>query len=689
MTGDPQRFRRAIPAALVAFALGVLLVLPATGYAQDRGTPDGEWHYQSGDAWGTRYSPLDQINAQNFNDLEIAWIFRGDNFGQVPTAQSRSTPSYIDGVLYTVSGERRTVVAMDPATGETLWVFREPHTERWERSMRRNYGKGVSYGEVDGRGVIYIQTPALFLWALDAKTGRPLENWGRPVDIEGFPETGVVDVFEDILEGFGPWEDYLAGEGGSWDPNHGPPREIGYITSSSPPIFANGVVVVGSNGEQGYNQTRVENIPNDIMAYDAATGETMWKFHVIPRPGEVGHETWENDAWYWSGGASSWAPMTADLEQGVVYIPTNPGTIDYFGGHRPGCNLFTDTLLALDIQTGERRWHFQTVCNDQWNYDLPTAPIIADLTVNGEQVPAVIQTTKQGLTFTFNRITGEPVWPIEDRPVAQTQVPGNWTSPTQPWPTHPEPFEPTAYGLTDELVIDLTPELREEALEIMQDYNIGDLYMPRLHVGHDLDVINNIRCGGGLNITNVPTFDPTTNIMYVSHGPSCGGGYVMPGEDADDPDHPATTGRTISQWVAGPGGGIAGPQDLPIFKPPWNRLSAYDMNTGERLWWVPIGEVADNIRNHPALAGIDTSEFGGGGRSIQMVAGDLLLTTGYTEPVLHARDKSTGEIVGEVEIPVPGQYGMMSYMHEGNQYIVVQIGGMEYPSSLVALRLPQ
>ena len=690
MKAELRPFRTQTLVLCLGLACVVLMATAAAAFAQRQpGTENGEWRYLGGDAGHTRYSPLDQINAGNFADLEVAWMFRGDNFGQTPTPQSRSTPTYIDGILYTVAGERRTVVAMDPETGETLWTFREPHTGRWERSMRRGYGKGVSYGEVDGRGVIYIQTPALFLWALDAKTGLPLEDWGTPVDLPGFA-TGVVDLIPDIARGQIPWEEWLA-EGNTFDPDHGPPREIGYVTSSSPPIFVNGVVVVGSSAEQGYNQTRVENLANDIVAYSARSGEHLWKFHVIPRPGEVGHETWENEAWIYTGDVSSWAPMTADLERGIVYIPTNPPTIDYFGGFRPGCNLFSMSVIALDVQTGERVWHFQTVCNDQWNYDLPHPPILADLTVDGREIPAVIQIPKNGLIFTLNRVTGEPVWPIRDVPQPQTEVPGNWTSPTQPIPTRPEPLDLLALdGLTEEHIIDFTPELKKEALEILSQYRVGGAYMPRLHMDHGLDIIGAVGCSGGLNITNPPIFDPTTNIMYASHGPACpnrASAFLIPGQDLDAPDDPGTTGVTISEWVNGPSIVLRGPQGLPIFKPPYNLLSAYDMNAGERLWSVPIGEPAESIRNHPALRAVDTSQFGGGAKSIQLVMGDLLLTTGYA-PVLHARDKRTGEILGEVELPVRGQYGMMSYMHEGRQYLVVQIGGVEYPSSLVALRLP-
>jgi quinoprotein glucose dehydrogenase len=669
----------------LALALAATLALPALGLAQvpglRNGNPPGEWRYQSADAWGTRFSPADQVDAANFADLDVAWIWRADNFGPMLEDQMKSTPQYIDGILYTVAGHRRTVVAIDPETGETLWTYREPNTTRWERSMRQNYGKGVAYAQIDGRGVIFYTSPAFFLHALDAKTGRHIENFGTRVPLPGFPETGVVDLIPDLVGGWGPWEDWDR----PYDPDHGIPRELGYITSSSPPIVVNGVVVVGNSAEQGYNQTRIENVPGDILGYDARNGSFKWKFHVIPRPGEFGHDTWENDAWSYTGDVSSWAPMSADNERGIVYIPTNPPTIDYFGGFRPGHNLFGTSTIALDVQTGERVWHFQTVHNDQWNYDLPNVPIVVDLQVQGREVPAVIQTTKTGIIFAFNRETGDPIWPIVETPVAQTVVPGNWTAPTQPIPTRPEPSEPL--GLPEADVIDFTPQLRAEALEMLSRYNVGGPFMPRLYEGHNTGVEDNIRCYGGLNITNPATLDPTTGILYVPSSRGCSGGSVMPGEEADEPDNPATTGTTISRWVAGPGGGLPRVQGLPAWKPPYNRVSAYDMNTGERIWWVPIGEVSDEIRNHPALQGQDMSRWGGGGNSIQMVAGDLLYTTeGSTgAPVLNAWNKLTGEHVGEIEMPGSGQYGMMTYLHDGQQTIVVQVGR---PARLVALRLP-
>ncbi len=681
MKANPTRLRRR-PELGVILALVVLLAIPSLALAQERGNPYGEWRYQSADAWGTRFSPVDQIDGENFEDLEVAWLWRGDNFGPIPEITSRSTPSYIDGVLYTVAGKRRTVVAMDPTTGETLWTYREPHTTRWERSMRAGYGKGVGYAELNGRGVIYIITPAFFLHAIDAKTGEHVENWGKPVPLEGFPETGVVDLLADLLPGWGPYENY----GRPYDVDFGIPVELGYLTSSSPPIVVDGVVVVGSSAEQGYYQTRTEMIPNDILAYDARTGEHMWKFHVIPRPGEFGHETWLNDAWEYTGDVSSWAPLSGDDERGIVYIPTNPPTIDFFGGFRPGANLFGTSIIAVNVKTGEREWHFQTVHNDQWNYDLPNVPMLVDLTVDGEQIPAVVQTTKQGMIFTFNRETGEPVWPIEERPVPESVVPGSWTSPTQPFPTKPEPFEPL--GISEDTVIDFTPELKREAMEIMNEFEMGGPYMPRVHVGYDGQP--NITCAGGLNITHPAAMDPTAGIMYVSHRRRCSGGMVRPGAEADNPDDPFTTGKTIADWVAGPNVRFSGPQGLPITKPPYNRASAYDMNTGERLFWVPIGETPDEIKNHPALAGVDLPNTGGGGQAILMVTGSLLLTAEVAgnQPVLNARNKRTGELLGTVDLPTRAQYGMMTYLHEGKQYVVVQIGGQNYPSSLVALTLP-
>ena len=668
-----------------AFALSFLLSALVPAAAQDAGTPEGEWRYVGGDASHTRYSPLDQIDAGNFEDLEVAWVWRGDNFGPGVDNVFRSTPIYVDGLLYTVAGQRRTVVAIDPVTGETIWTYREPDTTRYQRGMRNNYGKGVAYTEIDGRGVIYTSSPGFFLHALDAKTGLPLENWGAAVPLPGFPETGVVDLLPDLVRDWDPWLE----SGYRYDPDHGIPRDLGNISSSSPPIVVNGVVIVGNVHEQGYYQTRTENIPGDILAYDARTGEHLWKFHVIPRPGEFGHETWENDAWRTTGDVSSWAPMSADPERGIVYIPTNPPTLDFYGGFRPGDNLFGTSILALDVATGERLWHFQTVHHDIWNFDNPTAPILLDVTVDGQSTPIVVQTTKQAWAFIFNRETGEPVWPIVERPVPQSEIPGEQLSPTQPFPTWPAPYD--LQGLTEDDLIDFTPELRQQALEIVENYRIGPIFNAPIQVGHPSGLRSFVSCpSGATNIHGPTSADPETGIAYVSSISGCRSENIVPGREMDEPDDPMTTGRTVADWVVANRGDFGGPQGLPIYKPPYSRITAIDMNTGEHLWMAPNGDTPERIRNHPALEGVDLPNTGVTSHAVTLATRTLLISAEGSggASVLRAVDKRTGDRLGTIEIPAPGQYGMMTYMHEGRQYIVVQISSPAHPGALAAVRLP-
>jgi len=483
------------------------------------GTEGGQWGYLGGDAAHTRYSPADEVTLDNFEDLEEAWVWDGASFN----AQSgRSTPSYINGKLYTVAGPRRYVVALDPENGELLWSYGEPKTGRYEYSMRKDYGKGITYAEIDGRGVIYISSPAFFLTALDAETGQPLEGWGKPVPIDGFPATGVVDMLTDLVADL-PY---------THDPYEGLSLENGYITTSSPPIVVNGVVVVGNSHEQGYYQSRVENVPGDILGYDARTGEFLWKFHVVPRPGEVGHETWENDAWKWTGDVSSWAPMSADEERGIVYIPTNGVTVDYYGGFSPGDNLYGTSLIALDVKTGERVWHQQLVHHDIWNYDTPTAPVLMDVTIDGKEVPIVVQTTKQNFAYTYNRETGEPIWPIEETPVPASDVPGEKLAATQPFPTRPAAYG--MQGLTHDDLIDYTPELRAAAIEALKDHKIGPLFNPPLHRDNDQGYRAAYWCpgdGGGTNIDGPTVADPETGILYVSTRKACSSRIVVSGAE--------------------------------------------------------------------------------------------------------------------------------------------------------------
>ena len=683
----PRPLRAVRPVALATSFL--LFAGAATVHAQ----AGAEWTNINGDPHSLRYSTLDQINSGNFNNLRVAWEWRGDEDAGIDLGgpvNARSLPIYTDGKLITTSGPKRTVLAMDPATGETLWTFQEPETPRWDYSMRANHGKGVSFAEVDGRGVVFISTPGFFLHALDAETGQPLEGWGEGVSVPGFPQTGSVDLLADIIEGWEPWES----RNESFDAYAGIPLEIGYITSSSPPIVVNDVVIVGNTGEQGYNQSRKEMVPGDILAYSARTGEFMWKFHILPRPGEFGHDTWENDAWRWTGNLGSWAPMSADAERGIVYIPTKGATMDYYGGFRPGDNLFGNSVLALDVQTGERVWHFQLVRHDIWNYDTPVAPILMDVTVDGERIPAVFQATKQSYLYAFNRETGQPLWPIVDRAAPESPVPGERLSTTQPHPTWPLPYDKQGRSVDD--LIDYTPELRAQALRMAREGDLlVPLFNPPIHRDNGYQDYAAALCPGstgGVNITGPPAADPTSGVIFITSHSACTNAMVVPGYEVDNP---LQTGTNVTDWARGPAPANPAPttiDGLSIWKGPIGRITAIDMNTGEHLWVTPHGDSPqdqqDVMRNHPMLQGVENLETNQGrmGHSAMLATPNMLMATGMTAdntPHLFAIDKQTGQRIGQVATPAVGAYGIMTYQHEGKQYVVLPVNG-----GYTALALP-
>ena len=491
-------------------------------------------------------------------------------------------------------------------------------------------------------------------------TGTPIESFGKK---------GRVDLLGDL----GHWEHH---------PEDGLPPEVGYITNSSPPIVVNGVVVVGNSHEQGYYQTMQENVPGNILAYDAATGDHLWTFNVIPQEGEFGNDTWENDAWKRTGNVSAWAPLSADAELGLVYVVTDPPTVDYYGGFHPGDNLFATSILALDVETGERRWHFQTVHHDVWNYDNPTAPNLVDINVDGRAVKAIVQTTKQGWAYVLDRETGEPVWPIEERPVPQSDVPGEQLSPTQPYVTRPAPYE--MQGITEDDLIDFTPELRAEALEIVGNFRMGPLFNPPAR--EDGPGGPSIHCpgaNGGANIPGGAAVDPETAILYVASTRGCSAPRLVPGVDVD-PD-------SNVEWVSVGPGGVRGPRGLPITKPPYSTITAIDLNTGDHVWQIPNGDTPESVRNHPALQGVDVGNTGSRGHATKLVTGTLLM---YGEgrgaaPVFRAVDKMTGEELGRIDLPGSTLTAPMTYMHDGAQYVVMAIGIRGSAGALVALRLPE
>ena len=395
----------------VGWSLSVIAALSgeATVVSAQSGAADGQWRTYGGDLGSTRYAALDQIDGDNFNELEVAWRFSAVSFGPSPDFNYQTTPLMVDGVLYATAGSRRDVVALDGATGELLWFYRIDEGERADNAIRRMSGRGVGCwtdGEGDAR--IYVVTIGYQLVALDAETGRPVPTFG--VD-------GIVDLKmhnDQII-------DPLSGE-------------IGW---NSAPTVARDVVIVGASHRAGSAPPSRENVKGYIRGFDVRTGERSWIFHTIPTAGEYGRDTWLNDSAVYTGNTGVWTNMTVDAELGLAYLPVEIPTGDYYGGHRPGDNLFGESLVVVDVETGERRWHFQFVHHPMWDYDVPCPPILVDITVDGREIQAVAQPTKQGWVYVFDRLTGEPVWPIEERPVAAGTVPGEWYSPTQPFPTKP------------------------------------------------------------------------------------------------------------------------------------------------------------------------------------------------------------------------------------------------------------
>ncbi len=644
-------------ASVFAAALAAAALAPGTASAQ-HGPRDGEWRYYGGDAGSTRYSPLDQINRDNVADLQVAWRWRADNFGPQPEFNYRTTPLMVDGVLYATAGYRRTAVAIDAGTGETLWTYRLDEGDR--AAPRRNSGRGVAWWEAPGVAPrIFMVTPGFQLVALDAATGRPVPQFG---------DGGVVELRLHL--------------GRDLDLIDAP------IGSSSPPIIVGDVIVVGSALPSGGAPRSREMPPGHVRGYDAFTGELRWTFHTIPQPGEYGHETWEDGSWEYTGNAAVWTALSADMELGYVYLPVELGTGDYYGGHRPGDNLFSQSLVALDASTGERVWHFQTVRHGIWDYDPPAAPVLVDLVVDGQEIPAVALITKQTFTFVFDRRTGEPVWPIEERPVPQTDVPGERTAPTQPFPTKPPPYD--RQGVDPDSLIDFTPELRAEAEEILAQLHHGPLYTPPT-VPVEGGTQGTLMVPGSLGGANWPggALDPESGYLYVQSatGPSVISLINEP--EVSDMDYIRGGGLRLR------GGG--GPQGLPLFKPPWGRVTAIDLNAGEIAWQVPNGDAPDYVKNHPALEGIDVGRTGRPDRGGLLVTGTLLFAGegggmfaafGSGGNKFRAHDKATGEIVAEIELPA-NQTGLpMTYMHEGRQYIVVAVGARRHPAELVALALP-
>mgnify|MGYP003320111757 FL=1 len=634
------------------------IILIVTPVSPQHGAPNGDWPYWGGDAGSTRYSALDQINKDNVKDLEIAWRWYSANYGPIPEFYFRATPLEVGGVLYTVAGERRAAVAIDAGTGETLWMWRMKNNPRWEKSPRRFSGRGLSYTEVDGKGRIIVVTPGYYMVMLDAATGRPVDKFG---------ENGIIDLQE--------------GLGYEVDPVHGIDPKYGLITHGSPPIVVNGIIVVGNSHGRGYYPKQKENIPGHIRGYDVRTGKQLWIFHVIPKPGEYGHDTWEGDSWTYTGNISSWATLSADPELNIVYIPTDCPTGDYYGGHRHGDNLYGTALVALNVKTGKRIWHQQFVKHDIWNYDTPTAPNLLDIRVKRKKIKAIVQATKQGWAYVFDRKTGKPVWPMEERKVPASDVPGEKTSPTQLYPTWPLPFE--LQEVTVDELIDFTPELRAQAVELASKYRMGPIFTPPSLAEDPEDGTQGTfvmpGANGGANIPGGAVVDPETGIFYVASEKRHSVIRLV-----NDPE------KSKMNYISLGPGGIRGPQGLQLLKPPYSRIVAIDMNTGKHLWNIPNGNTPKSLKEHPALEGVDIPQTGNMAHAGLVITKTLLFSGEGRggDPWFRAYDKKTGEVVAEIELPAQTNHPPMTYMHNGKQYIVMPVAATGHPAELVALALP-
>ena len=564
-----------------------------------------------------------------------------------------------------------------PPPGETLWLWRYDEGERGDRAPRKNH-RGVAYW-TDGTAarILYI-TAGYRLISLDAATGYPDPAFG---------DQGVVDLLHGLDR---------------------PRPEIGQIGASSPPMVVGNVAVIGS-ALSAFARTR-ENIAGFVRGYDVRTGERRWIFHTIPLPGELGNETWENDSWRYTGNAGAWAPMAADPELGYVYLPLETPTNDLYGGDRPGDNLFAESLVALDAATGERVWHYQFIHHGIWDWDIPTAPMLVDITVDGREIKAIAQVTKQAWTYVFDRVTGEPVWPIEERAVPGGDVPGEWYAPTQPFPTKPAPFD--RQGITNADLIDFTAEIKAEAVRIASEFRMGPIFTPPTAAG-DTSVRGLLMVPGLTGGANWQggAVDAETGVLYVSSitNPMRGTARPPTGElpnfaaaraaAGSRPRAAAATAAAGSRPRAAPAGcGMMGPLGLPLVKPPWGRITAIDLNTGEHIWTRPNGEAPDCVKNHPALEGLDIPPTGKAERGGILVTKTLMFAgegsglfaaprdTGG--PMFRAHDKLTGEVISELELPA-NQTGLpMSYLVDGKQYIVVAVGARNHPAELVALSLP-
>jgi len=664
-------------------------VLPIVAGAQWKAKAT-EWPSYAADLAGTRYRPLDQINAANFNDLEIAWRIKTDNFGNRPEYKLEGTPLMVNGVLYATAGSRRAVIALDAVTGELLWIHGEHEGARGGAAPRQLSGRGLAYWS-DGKEerILYV-TPGYKLICLDAKTG---------MREQGFGNKGAVDLKlnddQEIL----------------------PDLTTGEIGIQSAPVVAEDTVIVGAAFREGMTPKSMRNNKGYVRGFDVRTGKRLWVFHTIPKKGEFGYDTWLNGSAEYTGNTGVWTQITVDEELGLVYLPVESPTNDFYGGHRPGDNLFGESLVCVDLKTGQRKWHYQLVHHPLWDMDISSAPILADITVGGRPVKAVAQPSKQGFLYVFDRATGKPVWPIEEKQVEVGAVPGEWYSPTQPIPSKPPAYSRNGVSLED--LVDFTPEINARAKAIASKYHLGPVYTPPSESKVD-STLGTLTVGTASGGTNWPggSYDPETHMVYAFACNACAEpiGLVRSPKEVSDMNYIAGTAGEEVKILRGPGenAGADSPMPpkkrtgsgyvplnvdgLPLLKPPYGTISAINLDKGEIVWQIAHGETPDVVRNYPALKGMNIPRTGQETYNIGtlvtktlVIAGDGQITTTAEHPrgaMLRAYDKRTGKEVGAVYMPAPQSGSPMTYMVNGKQYIVVAVSGGAYSGEYIAYSLP-
>ena len=669
-------------------------------------TKNGEWPHYTGDLTGARYSPLDQINAENFNKLEVAWRFKTDSLGTRPEYKLEGTPLMVKGMIYATAGTRRSVVALKADTGELVWVHAEFEGKRAVNAPRQLSGRGLSYW-TDGKEerILYVTT-GYRLVALNAKTGTRIPTFGKG---------GAVDLKVGVVHGSGQQIDL----------------ETGDIGLHSTPAVVRDVVIVGASHKEGMTVPTHDNAKGLVRAFDVRTGRMLWKFNTIPRPGEFGNDTWLNNSWATNGNTGVWTQISVDPQLGLAYLPVESPTSDFYGGHRPGNNLFGESLVCVDLKTGKRKWHFQIVHHPIWDYDLSSAPLLADINVDGKAIKAVALPSKEGFLYVFDRVTGKPVWPIEERPVPKGDVPGEWYSPTQPFPTKPPAYARQA--VTPEEVVDFTPELKAQALKNLEAFKIGPMFNPPVvsKIGGPVGAMTVGTLNGGTNWPGAG-YDPETHTAYlpasnsavaplglveppkgfsdiryvsgragqpfrVAEGPGFGSAADFPREPRPRPAPAAPAAPTAPAAAPAAVGGGTFVQGLSIVKPPYGTLSAINLDKGELMWQVAHGDTPDVVRNHPLLKGMNIPKTGQSGAvglvvtKTLVIMGDPQVTTTSDHPrgaMLRAYDKATGKQVGAVYLPAPQSGSPMTYSVNGKQYIIVAVSGGAYSGEYIAFALP-